>query len=78
MDKGEIIAELENNPRYVRFSRLCKICNNFFGEPRHSGTSHKVYKMPWTGDPRINIQKKGNKAKPYQVRQVVKALKKLR
>jgi hypothetical protein len=30
--------------------------------------------MPWQGDPRINIQKDGNMAKPYQVRAVVKAL----
>ena len=77
MDKGEIIAELEANPANVRFSRLCNICDSFFGEPRQSGSSHRVYKTPWIGDPRVNIQKKGNKAKAYQVRQVIKALKKL-
>jgi hypothetical protein len=33
--------------------------------------------MVWQGDPRVNIQKKGNKAKPYQVRQVLAAINRL-
>ena len=41
-------------------------------------TSHRVYKTPWPGDPRVNIQKgKGGKAKAYQVKQVLTAIKKL-
>jgi hypothetical protein len=41
--------------------------------------SHYVFKTPWQGDPRINLQKlKGNFAKPYQVRQVLSALRKLK
>ena len=32
--------------------------------------------MPWPGDPRVNIQDKGGKAKPYQVKQVLNAIKK--
>jgi len=55
-----------------------KVCRHYFGEPRQQGTSHQVYKTPWTGDPRINIQRdKGGKAKSYQVRQVVQAIDKL-
>lgn len=77
VDKEAIIAELKASPANVTFSRLCKICDFFFGESRQSGTSHRVYKTPWEGDPRINIQKKGNKAKAYQVRQAIKALEKL-
>ncbi len=43
------------------------------------GTSHYPFKMPWQGEPRINLQKgKGGKAKPYQVKQVKVALLKLR
>jgi len=38
-----------------------------------------VFKTPWAGDPRVNIQKsKGGEAKPYQVRQVLKAIDKLK
>ena len=77
MDREEIIAELEACPTNIRYSRLCNICDHFFGKARQTGTSHRVYKMPWKGDPRVNIQKDGNKAKPYQVKQVIRALKKL-
>jgi hypothetical protein len=77
MDKEAIIAELKESPANVTFSRLGNICDFFFGQSRQSGTSHRVYKTPWKGDPRINIQKKGNKAKAYQVRRVIKALEKL-
>jgi hypothetical protein len=33
--------------------------------------------MPWAGDPRVNIQDDRGKAKPYQVRQVLAAIKRL-
>jgi len=49
-------------------------CN--FGKPRIKG-SHHIFKTPWKGDPRINIQKEGKTAKPYQVKLVLKALDKL-
>jgi len=40
-------------------------------------SSHVVFKMPWMGDPRINIQNFQGKAKPYQVRQALGAIQKL-
>jgi hypothetical protein len=53
----------------------CKVLTHFFGEPRQNGTRHKVWRMPWPGDPRVNMQAgEGGKAKPYQVRQVVAAV----
>ena len=62
----------------VRFSELCKVCDHYFGDARQAGTSHRVYKTPWVGDPRVNIQSgKGGKAKMYQVAQVLKAVSKL-
>jgi hypothetical protein len=67
---------MERKPRDVRFSDLCKICNYYFGEARVKG-SHRIYKTPWQGDPRINIQDDDGKAKAYQVRQVLKAIDKL-
>ena len=45
--------------------------------PRQVGTSHLIFKTPWIGDPRINIQDDRGKAKPYQVRQVLLAIEKL-
>lgn len=41
------------------------------------GSSHRIYKTPWPGDPRVNIQDSKGKAKPYQVKQVIKAIEKL-
>lgn len=69
---------MESNTKNVRFADLAKICEYYFGKPRNSGSSHFVYKTPWPGDPRVNIQKgKDGKAKPYQVKQVLLAIKKL-
>ncbi|MBP6005036.1 MAG: hypothetical protein KA746_16525 [Pyrinomonadaceae bacterium] len=73
----KFIAELAGNEKNVRFARLLKICEDAFGECRISG-GHHIFKTPWPGDPRINLQNAGNKAKPYQVKQVFGALKKLR
>jgi hypothetical protein len=36
-----------------------------------------VFKTPWAGDPRVNIQKDHGKAKESQVRQVLAAIRKL-
>lgn len=78
MDITSVITELIANPKGVRFDRLVIICDYFFGEARQNATSHRVYKAPWPGDPRVNIQGEKGMAKPYQVRQVIKALTKLR
>lgn len=64
-------------PANVKFSDLCKVCEHFFGKARQEGTSHRIYKTPWLGDPRVNIQESNGKAKAYQVRQVLKAIDKL-
>ena len=45
---------------------------------RQSGSSHAVFKTPWPGDPRGNIQNDRGKAKVYQVRQVLAAIDKLK
>jgi len=69
---------MAKNPKDVRFSDLQKVCRHYFGAPRQVGTSHQIYRMPWAGDPRVNIQRdKSGKAKAYQVRQVLLALDKL-
>lgn len=73
----KLLAKLKRNPNDVKFDDLAKVCDHYFGEPRQQGTSHRVYKTPWNGDPRVNIQNKKGKAKPYQVRQVLAAINKL-
>jgi len=73
----DLIKRIQQNPKNVRFSELCSICDHFFGKPRQKKSSHRIYKTPWQGDPRINIQNNKGKAKAYQVRQVLLALEKL-
>jgi hypothetical protein len=75
----KIEEQARNSPQNLRFNDLYKLCAHYFGEPRtEQGGSHAVFKTPWQGDPRINIQDKGGKAKPYQVRQVIQAIDKLK
>lgn len=73
----DLLWILKRNPKDVRFSDLCKICDHYFGEPRQQKSSHRIYKTPWQGDPRINIQNYKDKAKAYQVKQVLLAIEKL-
>ena len=72
----KILIQTRENPKDVKFGDLCKVCNYFFGKARSKG-SHWIYKTPWQGDPRINIQNDNGKAKAYQVRQVLAAIEKL-
>ena len=65
------------NPKGIRFADLCKVCDHYFGEPRQSGSSHRIYRTPWQGDPRVNIQNSKGKVKAYQVRQALKAIDRL-
>ena len=73
----DIIADMKRNPKGIRFQDLCKVCENYFGEARQTGSSHRVYKTPWLGDPRVNIQNDKGMAKAYQVKQVLKAMERL-
>ncbi|GAB4396423.1 MAG: hypothetical protein OHK0052_17690 [Anaerolineales bacterium] len=70
----ELVAAMRNNPRNVSYTDLCKVCDHYFGTARQTGSSHRIYKTPWQGDPRVNIQNDHGNAKAYQVRQVLKAI----
>ena len=70
----DIVAQMRSRPAGIRFADLCRVCGHYFGDPRQTGTSHRIYKTPWPGDPRVNIQDDRGKAKAYQVKQVLKAI----
>ena len=76
-DIEEIVVEMRRNPKGIRFRDLCKVCDAYFGTPRQSGSSHRIYRTPWPGDPRVNIQNKKGMARAYQVKQVLKAIERL-
>ena len=77
MTISETIEKLEKEKGNTRFSYLVRICQENFGDPRIKG-SHYIFKTPWPGDPRLNLQQDKGKAKPYQVDQVIEALTKLK
>ncbi len=77
MNIQKIIKRMRESPQNIRYAELLAVCRDFFGEPRQMGTSHSVFRTPWPGDPRVNIQNKNGMAKPYQVKQVLAAIKKL-
>ena len=68
---------MRESPKNVRFKDICRVCEFYFGMPRQKGSSHRIYRMPWTGDPRINIQDSHGMAKAYQVKQVLAAIDRL-
>lgn len=47
-----LVAEMRKNPANVRFSDLVRVCDHYFGDARQTGSSHRIYKTPWQGDPR--------------------------
>ena len=80
LQSGQVLSymlssKILENPHNVRFKALLAICIKYFGEPRVTG-SHHIFKMPWAGQPRINLQRDGKMAKPYQVKQVLEAIQK--
>ena len=74
----DLVVSMQLKQKSVSFKDLLKVCEHYFGKPRQNGTSHVIFKTPWRGDPRINIQKNGKEAKAYQVKQVIAGIKKLK
>lgn len=76
--KTKLLNKMSEAPASIAFSDLERICNYYFGPPRHDGTSHHFYRTPWQGLPVVNIQPtKDGKAKKYQVLQALEAIQKL-
>jgi hypothetical protein len=74
---ADIVARMRRQAAAVRFLELRRVCEAYFGPPRQLSTSHLVFRTPWPGDPRVNIQNDKGKAKVYQVRQVLRAIEKV-
>jgi hypothetical protein len=73
----KLLNQMRDEPANVGFNDLKRVCHTYFGKPRQDGGSHAIFKTPWPGDPRVNIQNAKGKAKPYQVKQVLQAINKL-
>ncbi|MBR3313988.1 MAG: hypothetical protein IKG18_07605 [Atopobiaceae bacterium] len=78
MDKiAKILKQMRESPANVRYEDLKSVCSRYFGKPRQESGSHAVFKTPWAGDPRVNIQNNKGKAKSYQVKQALQAIDRL-
>ena len=73
----KLVMAMRRSPASVRFADLEKVREHYFGEARQRRSSHKVYRTPWPGDPRVNIQDYNGMAKAYQVSQVLAATDKI-
>jgi len=74
---AELLKMMRDNPADIRFADLCKVCDYYFGKARQTSGSHRVYKTPWIGDPRVNVQNYKGRAKTYQVKQVLRAIERI-
>lgn len=72
-----LLERFPRAPSSVPFEDLASVCQYYFGDPVGGSGSHRVYRTPWAGDPRVNIQNRNGQAKPYQVRQVLAAIARL-
>jgi len=68
------LARIRNNPSDVAWADLVSVCDVCFGRPRRGGGSHLIYDTPWMDHPVLVLQSRRGKAKPYQVRQVLRAI----
>ena len=77
-DIESIIQKMKRNPKGIRFNDFCKVCDHYFGESRQKSTRHRIYKTPWIGNPRVNIQNDKGQSKAYQVKQVLLAIERIK
>ena len=73
----KLLVHMRQSPTGTRYSDAVTVAEHYFGAPRRKGSSHVVFKMPWAGDPRVNLQNHHGKAKAYQIRQLLNAIDRL-
>jgi predicted RNA binding protein YcfA (HicA-like mRNA interferase family) len=74
MNKRQLLGRINASPNNVRFADLVTFIEALGYRLDRVAGSHHIYFHPDVPEP-LNLQPDGSKAKPYQVRQVIKALK---
>lgn len=69
-----MVERLRCRPQAIIFRELRRICEECFGAPRRQKGSHLIFKTNLRDHALVNIQARGNMAKPYQCRQVASAI----
>lgn len=75
MKKRRLFEDIKNNPKNVRFEKLCKIVEAFGFRFKGGKGSHRIYVQEEIGE-MLNFQNVSGKAKPYQVKQFIKIVEK--
>ena len=68
------LERIRRNPNGVAWSDLVAACDLCFGKPQRRRGSHLIYVTPWMDHPVLVLQPRKGGAKPYQVRQVLRAI----
>ena len=73
MKRTEIYQELKNNPKNVRYEKICRVVRQFgFIFARQKG-SHRIYKRQGVKE-LLDFQNVQGKVKSYQVKQFLKVV----
>ena len=75
MKKHNLLDELKKKSMNMRFNRLCKIAESFGFRLRGGRGSHRIFVREGVPE-MLNFQNMGGKAKPYQVKQLIKVIEK--
>lgn len=73
MERRQVYESLKRNLKNVRFEDLCRAAEAFGFRFRGGKGSHRVYVRQGVAE-LLNFQNVGGKAKPYQVRQLLKVI----
>jgi hypothetical protein len=74
-NRRELYRKLKEKPTNVRFEELCKIAELFGFELKGGKGSHRIFVKQGIKE-LLNFQDVKGKAKPYQVRQLIKVVEK--
>jgi hypothetical protein len=69
-----IEQQARNSPENVSYSDMLKLCTLLWRTEVRFRKPQRNIQNALGGDPRINLQNKNGKAKPYQVKQAIAAI----
>ena len=73
MHKHKLLEDLKNNPKNIRFEKLCRIAEAFVFQFKSGKGNNRIYLRKDIKE-RPNFQNVSGKAKPNQVRQLIKII----
>ncbi len=71
--RNKLYEKIKNAPENVRFEEVCALAEMAGFVFKAARGSHKLYKRTGVAE-LLNFQNEGGKAKPYQVRQLLKII----